>query len=316
MKYRFKSRFKEYGFGNSTFDPKNRIINKDGSFNVQRVGLNFFDRFSLFHFMINTKWIVFITIVVLGYFLSATFFAIIYSTLGISQFNGITSTDPQSEFLEFFFYSTQTFATVGYGRINPASASASLISSIDALMGVLYFAIVTGMLFARFSMPKTKILFADYGVLSQYQEGTAIMFRIANQLQQPLQNASVRVIASLMLPEHPDTRQYFELSLERTEIVYLATSWTIVHPITEESPFHQISLEDFNNSEPEFMIQLKVYDPSYNQDVFINTSYRKEEFQWHKRYAPILVRSTQNNYIDFSKFNILIDDPIPPAQLA
>lgn len=289
MLNRLKNRQKEYGFGNTTFANNQRIINKDGSFNVNRIGLNFFDKFSLFHFMINSKWITFISLVVLGYFLSATFFAMIYYTLGISHFNGVVVLDKISIFLEFFFYSTQTFATVGYGRINPASATASLVSSVDALTGVLYFAIVTGMLFARFSMPKTKILFAENAVVAKYQEGTAIMFRIANQLPQPLQNASVRVIASYIMKEQLNPRQYFELQLERNEIVFFATSWTIVHPITEESPFYNLSINAFNELEPEFLMQLKVYDPSYNQDVFINTSYRKEEFEWHKRYAPILV---------------------------
>lgn len=308
MLNRLKNRQKEYGFGNTTFANNQRIINKDGSFNVNRIGLNFFDKFSLFHFMINSKWITFISLVVLGYFLSATFFAMIYYTLGISHFNGVVVLDKISIFLEFFFYSTQTFATVGYGRINPASATASLVSSVDSLTGVLYFAIVTGMLFARFSMPKTKILFAENAVVAKYQEGTAIMFRIANQLPQPLQNASVRVIASYIMKEQLNTRQYFELQLERNEIVFFATSWTIVHPITEESPFYNLSINAFNELEPEFLMQLKVYDPSYNQDVFINTSYRKEEFEWHKRYAPILVSTEKNNYIDFSQFNTLIDE--------
>lgn len=308
MLNRLKNRQKEYGFGNTTFANNQRIINKDGTFNVNRIGLNFFDKFSLFHFMINSKWITFISLVVLGYFLSATFFAMIYYTLGISHFNGVVVLDKISIFLEFFFYSTQTFATVGYGRINPASATASLVSSVDALTGVLYFAIVTGMLFARFSMPKTKILFAENAVVAKYQEGTAIMFRIANQLPQPLQNASVRVIASYIMKEQLNPRQYFELQLERNEIVFFATSWTIVHPITEESPFYNLSINAFNELEPEFLMQLKVYDPSYNQDVFINTSYRKEEFEWHKRYAPILVSTEKNNYIDFSQFNTLIDE--------
>jgi inward rectifier potassium channel len=307
---RFKYRHKEYGFGNTTFAENQRIINKDGSFNIKRVGLNFLDRFSLFHFMINSKWITFISLVVLGYFLSATGFALIYSNLGSSQFNGVVESGTGSNFWEFFFYSTQTFATVGYGRINPATTTASLISSIDALTGVLYFAIVTGMLFARFSMPKTKILFAENAVLAKYQEGTAIMFRIANQLPQPLQNASIRIIASYTFKEQATGRQFLELTLERNEIVFFASSWTIVHPITEESPFYNLSESEFNAIEPEFLIQLKVYDPSYNQDVYINTSYRKEEFQWHKRYAPILVSNEKNNYIDFGKFNILIDEKV------
>ncbi len=307
---RLKRRYKEFGFGNTTIGNNHRIINKDGTFNIRRVGLNFFERFSIFHFMINTKWWAFISLVVMGYFISATCFALIYTYLGVSHFNGVIAKDTVASFWEFFYYSTQTFATVGYGRINPASPTASLVSSIDALTGVLYFAIVTGMLFARFSMPRTKILFAEKAIFTKYQDGTALMIRIANQLQQPLQNASVRIILSLMIKEQSTSRQYFELNLERDEIVFFATSWTIVHPINEESPLYNLSNDDFESCEPELMLQLKVYDPSYNQDIFIVTSYRKEEFEWNKRYAPIMVSDPQQNYIDFSKFNLLLEESV------
>jgi inward rectifier potassium channel len=305
---RIKQRGKEFGFGNASIGNNERILNKDGSFNVSRNGLSFFDRFSFFHWMINTGWINFILIVGICFFASSAFFSLIYYFgLGVHHFHGIETTTGSGNYFELFFFSSQTFATVGYGRINPATNIASFVASIDSLSGVFYFAIVTGLLYGRFSKPIPKILFSEVGVLAPYKDKVAFMFRLANKLNHQLQNAEARLIASLILDvEGFPVRQYFELELERREIVFLATSWTIVHPIDEKSPFFQMTEEEFKLSEPEFMLQLKVYDQSYGQDTFTNTSYRKEEIIWNAKFEKILVTTNNQNYVDFTKFNIVI----------
>jgi len=136
------------------------------------------------------------------------------------------------------------------------------------------------------------------------------MFRLANKLNHQLQNAEVRLIASLIVDvEGLPIRQYFELELERKEIIFLASSWTIVHAIDEKSPFFQMTKEEFDHSEPEFMMQLKVYDNSYSQDTFTNTSYRKEEIVWNAKFEKILLSENSINYVDFNKFNEIIQLP-------
>lgn len=304
---RTRQKGKEFGFGNNAVGNNQRIINKDGSFNVNRKGLSFLDKFSFFHWMINTKWSIFFSIVICCYFITSAIFAFVYYIfLGINQFHGIESTTPLSNYLELFFFSAQTSTTVGYGRINPATNMASFVAVLDALSGVLYFAIVTGLLYGRFSKPVPKIIFTENGVVAPYKDGFAVMFRLANKLNQQLQNAEVRVIATLIVDVdgHP-TRQYFELELERKEIIFLATSWTIVHPIDDKSPFYQMTKLEFDHSEPEFMLQLKVYDNSYSQDTFINTSYRKEEIIWNARFEKMLAIENASAYLDFSKFNTI-----------
>lgn len=302
---RIKQRGKEFGFGNNTIGKDQRILNKDGSFNVDRKGLSFFDRFSFFHWMINTKSITFLFFVFIGFFLYNTFFSFLYYfVLGAEQFHGIESNTELSKFFELFFFSSQTFATVGYGRVNPATNWASLVAAIDAFWGVLYIAIVTGLLYGRFSKPIPKVMFSEKGVVAPYKEGMAIMFRLANKLNHQLKNAEVRLIVALTVDvEGYPNRQYFELELEHREIIFLATSWTIVHPIDDKSPFFNMTQNEFYYSEPEFMMQLKVYDNSYSQDTFTNTSYRKEEIIWNARFEKILVSENSINYVDFTKFN-------------
>ena len=130
------------------------------------------------------------------------------------------------------------------------------------------------------------------------------MFRLANKINHQLLNAQIRCIASLILDVNGQPiRQFYELELERKEIVFFATSWTIVHPIDDKSPFFNMTREEFNLSEPEFMIQLKVYDESYSQDTFTNTSYRKEEIIWNATFEKILVSNENTNFVNFTKFN-------------
>jgi inward rectifier potassium channel len=305
---RAKQKGKEFGFGNSTIAKNQRILNKDGSFNVERKGLSFSDKFSFFHWMINIKWPVFLFFVFIGFFSYNTIFSLVYYfILGPEHFHGIEAASSIGQYFELFFFSSQTFATVGYGRINPATNISSFVAAIDAFSGVLYLAVVTGLLYGRFSKPIPKIMFSEIGVVAPYNNGFAVMFRLANKLNHQLQNAEVRLISSLIADvDGQAIRQFYELELERKEIIFLATSWTIVHPIDEKSPFFNMTKEEFDFCEPEFMMQLKVYDQSYSQDTFTNTSYRKEEIIWNARFEKILVISEQENYVDFTKFNEVI----------
>lgn len=307
----FKRRFynnKEVGFGTKTIGKFERVVNKDGTYNVNRKGLPFFERISFFHWMINTKWSVFFAIVIGCFFLSSAVFALIYDfVLGAAHFNGIESKTSSGNYWELFFFSAQTSTTVGYGRINPATNIASFVAVLDALSGVLYFAIVTGLLYGRFSKPIPKVLFAQKGVFAPYKDGYAFMFRLANKLNHQLQNAEMRVIASLIVDiEGKPVRQFIELELELKEIIFLATSWTVVHAINEKSPFYNMTQDEFILAEPEFMLQLKVYDQSYSQDTFTNTSYRKEEIVWNGLFSNILLSENSVNYVDFTKFNEII----------
>ena len=305
---KIKHNSKEFGFGNAAFGKTQRILNKDGSFNVSRNGLSLVEQFSFFHWMINTSWKTFFLLVVVFFFFSSAFFAFIYDIiLGAEHFHGIETTTALGNYWELFFFSCQTSLTVGYGRINPATNIASFVAAIDALSGVLYFAIITGLLYGRFSKPIPKVLFSNIGVVAPFKEGSAFMFRLANKLNHQLQNAQARLLSSVIVDVNgQSTRQFFELELERNEIVFLASTWTLVHPIDEKSPFFNMSKEEFEMAEPEFMIQLKVYDQSYSQDTFLNTSYRKEEIIWDAKFEKILITDNQQNYIDFSKFNDVI----------
>ena len=300
---------KEFGFGQQSSGKSQRIINRDGSFNVQRSGLAVWEKFSIYHWLTHCSIPVFVLLLMIGYFSSSAFFALIYTfVLGTGQFHGIKTHSVLSNYFELFFFSSQTFATVGYGRINPATNTASFVAALDAFSGVTYFAIVTGLIYGRFSKPLTKVIFSDNAVVAPYNDGKAFMFRLANKLNHQLLNAEVRIIASIIADVNGEQlRQFFELELERKSIVFFSTSWTLVHPIDEKSPFFGFSREDLFLAEPEIMIQFKVYDEAYSQDTFTNSSYRKEEIVWNARFEKMLtITDDGRNMINFENFNRLL----------
>ena len=166
------------GFGNNNSSYGGRFVNKDGLPNVEKRGLSYFQRFSWFHTMLQLPNYKFLGLVILFYALVNLLFAVIYLFIGLENLSGMNANTFWEKFGEAYFFSAQTFTTVGYGRINPTGFSASAVSSIEALMGLLSFAIATGLLYGRFSKPKAYLKFSHNAILAPYKNGLAIMMRV------------------------------------------------------------------------------------------------------------------------------------------
>jgi inward rectifier potassium channel len=167
-----------------------------------------------------------------------------------------------SNFLYSFYFSTQTFTTVGYGSISPQSHTASLIASFEAMVGLMGFAFATGLLYGRFSRPTASILFSDKILVSPYREGQdALMFRIVNTRSSQLVNLHVTVIANWF---ERGKRRYASVDLERDFVTLFPLNWTIVHPLSEESPVWDILNQGLKNCDPEFMIIINGYDDTFS----------------------------------------------------
>ena len=193
------------GFGNNNSAYGGRFINKDGLPNVEKRGLSFFKRFSWFHTMLQLPNYKFLGLVVLFYALVNLLFAIIYLLIGLEHLSGLNANTFWEKFGEAYFFSAQTFTTVGYGRINPTGFSASVVSSIEALMGLLSFAIATGLLYGRFSKPKAYLKFSHNAILAPYKDGLAIMMRVVPYKNNNLTDAEARLSVGLTLEERDTT---------------------------------------------------------------------------------------------------------------
>ena len=278
--------FQDMGLGNSVGLNGGRMVNKDGSFNVKRRGMSRLATKGLYHWLITMRWSHFILMVVVSYFAINFVFACLYMLLGMEHLDGVKFRSFLGRLEEAFFFSTQTFTTVGYGRVNPVGFPANLLAAMESLTGLLSFALTTGILYGRFSKPEAKILFSRQAVIAPFQEGVAFMFRIANQRDNQLIELEVNVsYSNIEIVNGVKQRRYHSLTLERSKVNFFPLSWTIVHPINEESPLYGKSIEEMIADESEILILLKAFDDTFSQVVYSRGSFKAEEIEYGSKFT-------------------------------
>lgn len=281
----------DLGLSSKILDSKQRLINKDGSFNVHRKGLPFYQTFSIYQYLSSISWLKFCSLVFAAYIIVNIFFATLYFIGGEANFEGIQARNEFERFLNDFFFSTQTFTTVGYGRVNPVGVYSNIISSIESLTGLLSLALATGLLYSRFSRPVAKILYSDKALIAPFKDITGFQFRIANIRSD---HQMVDVEAEVMFSKiENNKRRFYELKLEYSKINFFSLSWTINHPIDEDSPLYGLTTEDLRISDAEFLILLKGFDDAFAQIVHSRSSYKYDEITWNAKFINIFVTSPE-----------------------
>jgi inward rectifier potassium channel len=234
-------------------------------------------------------WSQFLSWLIVFYLTANTLFAGIYMLAGPETLNGASDKALYNPFWKCFFFSSQTLTTVGYGHIWPDSFLTSSIAAFESMMGLLAFALATGLLYARFSRPVAHIRFSKQAVFAPYLDVNGWMFRIINTRANQLINLEISVSLS-RLEAKPDgslSRKYYGLSLERSKVSFFPTNWTIVHPITDKSPLYGCTPEDLEQSDTEFLISLQALDDTFVQNVHTRFSYRYNEIRWGHRFRPM-----------------------------
>ncbi|MFD2561770.1 ion channel [Aquimarina rubra] len=279
-------RIKDPGIGLSSNEQAKRFINPDGSFNIKHINR----RTSIsrsYNYLISITWTEFFGWVFLGYILINSFFAVIYTAIGISAIAEPTGSF-FGDFLKAFFFSAQTVTTVGYGAMAPKGVIFGVISSFEALIGLLSFSFITGLLYGRFSKPKPSIKFSDVMVIRKHQETDAIMFRLMGRSTNVM--ITPRVKATLALSQKLKTGKYvnnfYNLDLERSEITYLPTTWTIVHPIDKSSPLAEFERDELVRLNGEVLILVSYYDESFAQEVHQIHSYVLKNVKLDEAFVP------------------------------
>jgi inward rectifier potassium channel len=263
-----------------------RIINTSGQFNVRRRGTTWRDVHP-YLFMINSSWAVFLMLIFGGFMICNAVFALVYLKLGVQHLQGADTSTALNRFMSAFFFSAQTFTTVGYGRISPDGFFTSLVASLQALLGLMALAIGTGLLFGRFSRPAARLAFSKQMVVSPYQTATSLQFRVANRRSNNLMEVDARVLmSSVESTDQGLLRKYKYLTLERPQVQFLPLTWTIVHPIDQESPLWGKKAEDLAEHQVEFLITIKAFDDTFFQTVYVRHSYRFDEVVWGARFVP------------------------------
>lgn len=290
IKDRFRNKKKEsdeLGFGTKNYHETVRFLNRDGSVNIKRKIDAKRLGFDIYHHLLTISWKKFILLVLVSYIITNTLFAGIYFWIGIENFGGIDEGGFTSDkFLDLFFFSAQTLTTVGYGHVFPSHSSASSVAAIESMLGLMGFALVTGLLYGRFSRPKADIEYSAYAVVAPYKEITGFMFRIANRRQNELIENECQ-LALTMNNRETGKREFHFLTLELNKINFLAFSWTIVHPIDDQSPIYGLTSADLLEGDAEFIILFKAINDTYSQNVFSRMSYKAKEIKWNAKFIPI-----------------------------
>ena len=275
---------RDLGFGSVVSgQSRARLLNRDGSFNVARDGLNFFTSLSPYHSLLTMSWPHFLGLVVLGYLAVNLLFAGAYYACGPSALSGVPT---GNRFLQCFFFSVQTFATIGYGKLTPEGLAPNLVVTLESLFGLLGFALATGVLFARVSRPTARILFSEKALIAPYRGITAFEFRIVNGRSSQLIDVGVNVLFSSFKPDGK-ARAFEPLALERQKVSFFPLAWTVVHPIDRSSPIFGMSYEDLLEIDAEFLVLLTGFDETFSQNVHTRSSYKADEIVWGARFVNL-----------------------------
>ena len=280
----------DLGFGSVVArESRRRLLNRDGSFNVRRTGLRFWESLSAYHYFLTISWPKFLGYVVAGYVVSNAFFAAVYVLLGDGALAGAEHLDIRHRYIKAFFFSVHTLATIGYGNVYPASLAADLVVAVEALVGLLGFAVVTGVVFARFARPTACIVFSRRAIIAPYREtGRAFMFRIVNKRSNQIVELEAKVLLSRRKKNaRAGDREFVNLRLERDRVAFFPLSWTIVHPIDETSPLFGWTEQDLDAADAEFLVLLNGFDETFSQTVHTRSSYESEEVVWGARFVSM-----------------------------
>lgn len=274
------------GFGINSANSAGRFYDRvSGRANVIKRGVNVLNRYSWYHTLLAMSRGKFILLLFLIYILVNLVFAGIYYAIGIEHLSGINKNSGLNSFAEVFFFSTQTFTTVGYGRISPIGFLTSFVATFEAFIGLLSFALATGLFYGRFSRPRAFLRFSHNAIIAPYENGIALMFRMAPYKNNTLSDVETKVTLAMQLEEDGKrVNRFYDLELEMTIINALALSWTIVHPINEKSPLYNFTHKDMMEASIEVFPYVKAFDQVFSNTVMTRYSYIASEIVWGAKF--------------------------------
>ena len=309
-----KEEFRDLGFGTEVArGTRRRLLNRDGSFNVSLEGLNPISSLGVYQWLLRISWPEFLLFICLYYVAVNALFAGAYLLCGVDALQTSTGQFANQPFYRAFFFSVDTFATIGYGNIYPVGVAANTLVSVEALLSIVSVALVTGVIFARFSLPSARILYSRNAVVAPYRGRTALEFRIANTRSSQLIDVQVQAILTKIepAPNGSTARKFYELALERQRVVFFPLSWTVVHPIDANSPMWGLTHEDLLAAEAELLVLLIATDETISATVHSRSSYQADEIVWGAKFANMFLRSESEGIIGMNLDRIHEIEPFP-----
>ena len=306
------------GFGTNSANSGGRFYNKDGSPNIRVHGVSFLKRISLYRSLQQMPRGKFLAIIFLSYLLINLLFTLIYLSLGSDHLGGIDDTGALNKFWAAFFFSVQTISTVGYGHVYPIGFTINFFAGMESLIGLLAFAFATAIIYGRFAQPKAYVNFSEIAVISPFEDGTAVMLRLAPFKHNHLTDAEVKVTLAMKLEDNETVRnQFYNLPLEISTVNTLTLNWTVVHQITEQSPLYNLTREDLVNANAELLVFFRAFDESFSNTVIARTSYTANEIIEGARFTLMYhpTEDKQGTILDMTRLNAYDKVPLPPVKV-
>lgn len=265
-----------------------RLLNPDGSFNVRRDGLAWSEVVSLYHAALVATWPVFLGWVLMVYVGINVAFAAAYVFGGPGAIVGAAPGAIDGLVARAFFFSIETFATIGYGNLAPRGLLSHWLMTVESFVSILAQALITGLVFARFARPTAAVTFSRRAVVAPFQGGRALMVRMANRRKNELIELTATLSYSYVETVGDDSvRRYRPLPLDRSKVTFFPLAWTIVHPITPQSPLWGLSPEQLEARNAEFLLLLSGIDDTFAATVHARTSYKATEVVWDHKFTNI-----------------------------
>lgn len=289
---REQDEFRDLGFGAEVAKgTRRRLLNRDGTFNVSLEGLDPLSSLSLYHWLLTISWPRFLAFISGTYIVLNSLFALAYLALGPDALQSSAGSFASQPFYRAFFFSVDTFATIGYGNIIPVGTAANTLVTVEALLNIVGVALATGVIFARFSRPAARIIYSRNAIVAPYRGLSALEFRIANARSSQLIEVEVQaILTKLERVAGTTVRKFYDLPLERNRVVFFPLSWTVVHPIDSASPMAGLTQQDLIASNAELLVLLSGTDEAVSQTVHSRSSYEAEEIVWGARFANMFMR--------------------------
>lgn len=262
----------------------------------------------VYHHLLTSSWPSLLLQIAGAFTLANAIFALGYFLNG-----GIANARPGS-FSDVFFFSVETMATIGYGQMSPVSLVAHILMSIEALTGLIGLALVTGLIFAKFSRPTARVRFSRVAVISKRDGVPSLMFRMANVRSNQIVEAQIHVVLARQefTMEGEEVRRFHDLALSRHRNAIFAYSWTAIHPIDPDSPLFGATPESLAASRAGVIVSLTGIDETFSQTVYARHAYSARDIVWGARLADITTHTPEGSFaLDMSKF-----DEVLPAELS
>ena len=213
---------------------------------------------------------------------------------------------PHRAYIDYLYFSIETLSTAGYGDMHPQTHYGHFVAAVELFTGIFSMSVMTGLIFARFSRPSARLLFANNPVISSYEGALTLMVRFANERHNIIGNATARLwmFKNVVTAEGQEVRRFFELPLMRNESPALALSWTLYHVIDAQSPLSGLTAADFDGSDLTLIVVVSGYDVVAAQTVHARKSYEHGDIRFGHRYVDVLDTSEDGRIrIDYGRFH-------------